>query len=414
MLSPPELYPEHIEILDHPARFKVLVKGRRWGGTVLGDVWIADGDIMPGEVRMHISPYLKQAKKNVMPFLEYLARSIKGARFNRSDLQLEFPNRAIIRLCGADNPDSIPGEGCARAWLDEYDLFKDQGVWDRIIRPMLTDTLGEALFTSSPRGRRKMYDFYLRGMSGDPEDADWKSWLYTTAQSRFIDPEEVVSAKRDMDPVIYAQEYEASFETGGDRCAWNFSHDKHVTDHGGVIPPVDQCWIGQDFNVAPMLAELAGYINVNGRRVLHFFDEIVIRENANTDKMATALQERFPGIRTTYPDPTGSARGTQGTKSDHDIMHERGFAVRAHAGSPSHKARLAAWNRMLLDGDGNVNMTISPKCRRLIEDCDKAERNPDGTIDKRKRDPHALDAASYGVEYLHPILYRGVTRRRSA
>jgi len=45
----------------------------------------------------------------------------------------------------------------------------------------------------------------------------------------------------------------------------------------------------------------------------------------------------------------------------------------------------------------------------VIEDCERTERLPDGGIDKRKRDPHAMDAATYLVEYCFPIISRAVT-----
>jgi len=414
VIAAPEIYPEHEEILDDPARFKVLVKGRRWGGTILGDLWLTDGEIQPGELRLHVSPYLKQAKKNVFPYLQFLHRQVGGSRLNRSELQLELPNQAIIRICGADNPDSIPGEGCKRVWLDEYDLYKDQTIWERVLRPMLSDTLGDALFTSSPRGRKNMYDFYMRGKSVDPNDSDWSSWLFTTAQSRFVALEEVEAAKRDMDPLIYAQEYEASFDTGGNQCAWNFKHDKHVKDQKSK-PRQDESWIGLDFNISPMVAEIGGHMTVDNKRIIHYYDEIVIPASANTDMMCKILKERYPGISLIYPDPTGKAGSTQSIRSDHDILHDHGFTIRAHPpGRPKQNERLSSWNRMLLDGEGEVHMTISPRCKRLIEDQDKAERLPDGGINKRKRDPHALDAASYAVEYQHPIQYRNVSVRRTA
>lgn len=238
--------------------------------------------------------------------------------------------------------------------------------------------------------------------------------MLKTIDSPFVDPAEVEAARRDMDPILFAQEYEASFDTGGDRCAWNFRHDLHIAELADRPRP-DQSWIGLDFNISPMIAEVGGYTMHEGRRVVWYYDEVVIPADANTDMMCRILRERFPDIRTVYPDPTGKAGNTASIKSDHRILHDYGFRVLAHPpGRPTHKERLASWNRMLLDGEGRVHMYFSRRCKRLIEDQDKAERLSDGHINKRKYDPHALDAAGYAIEYQHPVTYRNVTARRSA
>jgi hypothetical protein len=414
MFNELQLTPEIRAIVSHPARFKVLTTGRRWGKDMLTLIWLLHGNLLPGWRYWYVAPYRLQAKEIAWPILKMLVRGygISGRAISESELSVALPNGAKIQLKGADNPDSLLGVGVARVGCTEYSRWKS-GIWEQILRPMLTQSKGSALFNSSPQGRDKHYDLHMKGQ--DPDEPDWASWIYKTKDSPFVDPKEVEDARRDMDPIMYAQEYEASFDTGGDRCAWNFKHDLHVTDHGGRLPDPSNSWIGLDFNVQPMVAEIGGYMEVNKRQIIHYFDEIVIPSDANTDMMCRILKERYPLIRLVYPDPTGKAGSTQSIRSDHRILHDHGFTIRAHApGSPKQNERLSSWNRMLLDGEGNVNMTFSPRCKRLIADQDKAERYPDGSINKKKYDPHGLDAAGYAVEYQHPIQYRNVTVRRSA
>jgi hypothetical protein len=63
---------------------------------------------------------------------------------------------------------------------------------------------------------------------------------------------------------------------------------------------------------------------------------------------------------------------------------------------------------MLLNGLGEVHMTMSARCKHLIEDCERTQRLADGRIDKAFRDPHALDSASYLCEYEFPVQRREV------
>ena len=89
----------------------------------------------------------------------------------------------------------------------------------------------------------------------------------------------------------------------------------------------------------------------------------------------------------------------------HQALRDNGFTVISRRSAPAHIDRLAAWNRKLKDATGKTAMTISPRCKHLIADCERTERLADGSIDKKKHDPHALDAASYAVEYQWPANY---------
>ena len=62
---------------------------------------------------------------------------------------------------------------------------------------------------------------------------------------------------------------------------------------------------------------------------------------------------------------------------------------------------------MLLDGDDNVRMTVSPKCKYLIKDLEQVQRDKNGGIDKSDvKLTHALDACSYLIDYKFPVLKR--------
>ena len=121
--------------------------------------------------------------------------------------------------------------------------------------------------------------------------------------------------------------------------------------------------------------------------------------------MARVIKHRFPDIKLIYPDPAGQARSTTSNRSDHAILKEHGFQVRARLRHPSHRDRLNALNRKLLDADANIKMTIDPKCKELIKDLEQCVRDEKtGGIAKQDLErTHALDACSYLIEYKWPV-----------
>ena len=162
-----------------------------------------------------------------------------------------------------------------------------------------------------------------------------------------------------------------------------------------------------DFNVSKMTA-VCVYEYSDG--TIHYFDEVILR-NSNTEEMAKVLINKYPDIDTVYPDPAGQARSTTSNRSDHAILKENGYFVRARIKHPSHRDRLNALNRKLLDADGNIKMTISPKCKELIKDLEQCVRDvKTGGIQKMDIErTHALDACSYLIEYRWPVKWLRAT-----
>ena len=127
---------------------------------------------------------------------------------NESELWVELINNSRISLKGCDNEDSLVGVGLDFIVPDEYALYKPH-VWPKILRPMLTDRQGGALFIGTPRGKNAFYDLYLRGQRNEK---DWASWQHPTSANPFIALEEIEEAKKTLPERVFNQEYLARFE----------------------------------------------------------------------------------------------------------------------------------------------------------------------------------------------------------
>jgi len=386
------LNPLRREILKDDHRFKVVVAGRRFGKTYLALMWLCLGEIEANERRWFIAPTYRQGKMIAFPVLRQIFRD--RAKVNESELKVTLSNGAEICIKGADNEDSLRGAGLNRVVLDEYAMFKNH-VWQEIVLPMLATTQGDAMFIGTPDGYNSLYDLYLKGQS-DPE---WMSWQYTTIEGGFVEDSEIDRLKSNMDGRLYRQEMEASFETTGNRAAYNFDRDIHIKKADGLTT---ERFIGMDFNVDNNSAVIAC---VYSDGTIHYYDEIR-QSNSNTEAMSKEMRKRW-GLHPIFPDPAGKARSTTSNRSDHQILKDNGFQVIARVAHPTQKDRLSALNRMLLDAKDRVKMTIDPSCKYLIKDLEQTQRDKKGGISKKDDAmTHFLDACSYYIELKHPIVQR--------
>ena len=381
------------EVLSHPAKRKVLVAGRRFGKSYLSIIWMLTRKIEQNERRWIITPTYRQGKTTTWKLLRAVFRNY-DAQVNESELLVKLPNGAEIAIKGAEQENNLRGAGLDMVCMEEYSYIKPH-VWEEIIYPMLTTTNGDALFIGTPNGYDHLYDAYLKGQGNDPE---WKSWQYTTLDGGFVPEEEIKKAKSMMDERAFKTEFLASFETTGNRAAYNFDRSIHVKKAEQISSNI--FW-SMDFNILGSVCLACEYTD----GTIHFFDEIRL-PNSNTQMMANEMKKIAPYIPV-YPDATGSARSTTSNRSDHQILRDNGFRVISKKANPSVIDRLNALNRMLKDANGKVRMTIDPKCTNLIKDLEQTQRTNDGRIDKRdEKRSHFLDACSYYIAYKHSLINR--------
>ena len=387
-------------ILNHPARFKVIVAGRRWGKTVLSLMYLLKNAFNSGERRWFITPTYRQGKMIVFPVLRQMFSTFKNAKLNESEMSVVFENGAELAVKGADNEHNLRGVELTKAVMDEMAYIKPH-VWEEIVMPMLATTQGECLFIGTPSGYDMMYELYSKGQS----EQNWKSWQFTTLQGGFVSKEEVELAKRTMDETVFKQEFEGSFETTGNRAAWNFDRNIHCVKAKDMS---NKLWWGCDFNVDFNTAVLCTEYTDG---TIHFYEEVRLK-NSSTEELAMAMKKIAPNIEC-YPDPAGKARSTTSRRSDHQILRDHGVIIRTKNRHPSHIDRLNSLNRKLKDAEGKVGMTVDPKCKFLVKDLEQCQRDKKGGLAKDNMElTHALDACSYGIEYKFPIRRMvGTTRK---
>lgn len=220
-----KLHDAQWEVFNDPSRFVVVVAGRRFGKTVLALTKIITIALSKKKSQVwYVCPTYKQAEMIAWKMLKEMLPRESILATNEVKLAVNLINGSEICLKGAENEDSLRGVGLDFVVLDEYAQMKPNA-WDEIIRPMLTDRKGKALFIGTPQGKNILYELYEKASSGVE---GWASYRFKTIDNPFIEEGEVEQARKQLPDVIYRQEYEASFEHYAGLCYPMFSIERHV------------------------------------------------------------------------------------------------------------------------------------------------------------------------------------------
>lgn len=210
-------------IYNSIARFKVVAAGRRFGKSYLAAITLLLEGLKDEHVGVsgrhydlslkevyYIAPTFEQAKKIMWPLLKLLGREvIVFTHENTATCTLSNGRRISIK--GADRPDSLRGIGLSYVVMDEYAFMKEE-VWDKIIRPALSDVEGAALFIGTPDGKNHFYNLFNEAVEKDlPE---WEAFSFKSIDNPTLASTEIENARSNLSTEIFRQEFEASFSEG--------------------------------------------------------------------------------------------------------------------------------------------------------------------------------------------------------
>ncbi|MDY6780419.1 MAG: terminase family protein [Halobacteria archaeon] len=141
--------------------------------------------------------------------------------------EIYFKNGSVISYRSADRPDSLDGAGVDFLVVDEAAQTPEL-VWYQHLRPTLSDTQGEAVFISTPRGKNWFHDWHARGQSDDHPDV-WSSQA-ASYENPYVPDTEIDDAASEIPDRVFKQEYLAIFvdESGG---VFPGFKDRNVVDY---------------------------------------------------------------------------------------------------------------------------------------------------------------------------------------
>jgi hypothetical protein len=141
-----------------------------------------------------------------------------GIEKNEQKLRIRIPRHdrgdfITIWLLGAENPDSIRGiylDGCI---FDEYAQMTP-AIWGEVVRPLLSDRNGWAIFIGTPKGMNQFYKMHQTAqlnMHKEPH-LKWLSFSAPASKTGIIPESELRALRSEMSEEEYDQEFECSFQ----------------------------------------------------------------------------------------------------------------------------------------------------------------------------------------------------------
>lgn len=245
---------QFISYHDRKERFAKIVAHRRFGKTVgcINDkirAALSNTRQNPPPRYGYVAPTYTQAKDIAWGYLKHYSAPIPGLKVSESELWIEYPNSARIRLYGADNYERMRGLYFDDVTVDEPAQI-DPRAWPEVIRPTLSDFNGGATFIGTPRGRDWFYK--IDRLEDGTLDPGFFRLTLKASETGIIAPEELASLKQGLSEDQYAQEFECSFDAAivgayYGRLMAQAEADKRIT--GVAYEPTAMVWTAWDLGI---------------------------------------------------------------------------------------------------------------------------------------------------------------------
>ena len=327
---------EFVKFEPHPAQNQVIDKffagerfiginaGRRWGKSELAALFLLYGLGQEEKFLWLVAPSYTLCGK-IWHYLIPWVHKVYGsdARILRSSpAKIITKWNTTLETKSTDNPDSCIGDGVDLLTFDEAATEKKgKTIWQQQIRSTLMDTLGQAMFPSTPRGPGWLPEMLNRT----------NAWVGTfpSHSNPYLSREELDDMKRELDPLFYRQEVLAEIVTFAGAVYSMFETSKHViTDEQAAEST--RGWatcISCDPGLNNTLIQLIKHNKMTG-------EDIVIRDvkirNQQFQDAFDVMKDWEPqgGYESMISDIAGKARGHETKMSFVSWMRKRGYIFR--------------------------------------------------------------------------------------
>ena len=364
-------------------RFKVICCGRRFGKTTLA-VNVIARSIAEGKTKIaYIAPTYQQARDIAWSMLK---KVFIGADFNESRLEVRIADRTVY-LRGWEAIETLRGQHFDFIVIDEVAMMRNFWLnWEEVISPTLTDTEGEAMFISTPKGFNHFYDLYNK----QDEDKDFRSFHYSSYDNPHLLKKELERQKEALPEDRFAQEYMADFRKTEGLVYKEFSREKNVTTD--FPENYTDTILGIDFGYTNPAAIIP--INIDGDSN-YWIKEEWYKSKQTTDQIAE--QALLYKSTKAYPDPAEPDRIA--------ILNKAGLNCREVS-----KDIVAGVDHVReLFKQGRIH--IHPDCKNLIMELETykyPDKKPEANEAEKpvKENDHCLDALRYSLYTHQPVIKR--------
>lgn len=330
---------------------------------------------------------------------------------NETSLKIRLLNGSQITVVGLQEYQRVEGQPWDLVGITEFQ-HTDPMLFPQTLQPILNDTSGQGFFEGRPLGKNHFYDYFLM----EKTNPLWAS--FTWKSSEVMTPQQIENAKSTLGKEDYEREYDASFDTGGQRVYYAYTHENNrVREYDPNVPLIVAC----DFN--------AGEKPMSWTVGQRFGDDVYWRKSlsfkfTNTATMCGLLDEylstlnRYPATIVFYGDYAGTKNTSNSSLSDWDII-EKYFSNKAEFSKKikpclSVRDRNAATNARLCNANNLRRMFVNEvECKPLIKDWEYVQMKENG-VELDGSNPertHNSDSVDYFSDYEYSIRKPNVTIR---
>ena len=378
------LHQNQKKIAQSKARFRVINCGRRFGKTTLAIEEMKGKAIYTTSRICYVAPTYQQARDIAWEMLKKELQPI-ATNINESRLEITVPNKlgkeSKIFLRGWEAIETLRGQQFDFLIIDEVASMRNFWVgWMEVLRPTLTDTKGDVMFISTPKGFNHFYTLFNK----QDEDKDYQSFHFSSYDNPFMPKDEIDKAKQELDENQFAQEYLADF-----RKVEGLVY--HLPDED-IIAPIDPIIktenriMGVDWGFRNPAAIWVGYLK---DKIWYVVDEWEY-SGKTTEEIIQVIKNKLKEhqIFKVYPDPAEPDRieeckraGVPTYESNKDIT-----------GGVSYIQNLIKQHRL----------KVCNNCKSFLEEINSYQycEGIDGKPDKEKPDKlndHLMDAMRYAI-----------------
>ena len=203
------------EIIDCPERFAVIEASTKAGKTASMIIWLFEQALKckANQSVFWVAPVFAQS---LIAFNRMKAQITDRGFFkvNESRLSLTLPHGSIISFKSADNPDTLYGDDCYAAVIDEASRMKEESWF--AIRSTLTKTGGYCKLIGNVKGRKNFfYRMAQKAKAGQPGYYYKKITAYDAVAAGILDPSEIEDAKQTLPESVFKELYLAEASEDG-------------------------------------------------------------------------------------------------------------------------------------------------------------------------------------------------------
>lgn len=291
------------QAMDKGCKRAVLVWHRRAGKEKTCWNYLIMQAIKKVGIYYYIFPLFAQGRKILwdgidkegFKFINHVPNELIEGKPNSTEMKIRLKNGSLIQVIGSNNYDALVGTNPVGCVFSEYSL-QDPVVW-QLLRPILVENGGWAVFNFTPRGQNFAYDLF--NMSKD--NPEWFCQRLTVKDTGVVS-EKDIQAERDagMSEDFIQQEFFCSFSLGVEGSYYSkYIEEARGEDRIGHVPwnkqsRVYTAWdIGYGDSTAVIFYQIAGneihiidYYENHGKGLPHYAEVLKKKEYIYADHFA--------------------------------------------------------------------------------------------------------------------------------